>query len=252
MGKEIQALKAFHNSKPNDASIVPKVMSYGMFNNIVEGKKNLYSFYVMPKYGKDIEQYFQFQKKKLSLQSIIALGIKVIDMLEMVHNSGYIYGDLKLDNILIGDGQTLPKDTGNGIKSDNCFQNVSLNLIDFGFATKFLDKQGNHNPETHMDLFQGNLIFSSIGQLSFRSTSRRDDLISLAYMISYLLHEGHLLGFDPEVPQKQMECYNDILSRKKAASCEDLCGQHTFLLAFFEEIFQLGYDDTPDYFWLRF
>jgi hypothetical protein len=49
-----------------------------------------------------------------------------------------------------------------------------------------------------------------------------------------------------------MECYNDLLSRKSKASVEDLCGNHKFLLPFFEEIFQLSFDDTPDYFWLRF
>lgn len=36
--------------------------------------------------------------------SVIHLGMKVIDILETVHNSGYIYGDLKLDNILVGNG----------------------------------------------------------------------------------------------------------------------------------------------------
>jgi hypothetical protein len=87
--------------------------------------------------------------------------------------------------------------------------------------------------------------------MNFRQISRKDDLISLAYMLSYLLHEGTLLGYDPEIPQKQMECYNDLLSRKQRASCSDLCGNFLFLLPFFEEIFQLAYDDTPDYFWLR-
>ena len=73
-------------------------------------------------------------------------------------------------------------------------------------------------------------------------------------MMSYLLNGGLLLGFDPEKRQSQMECFNDILARKKKASPSDLCGnvQDPSILTFFEEVFQLGYDDTPDYFWLRF
>jgi serine/threonine protein kinase len=59
MGKEIQALKAFHGSKPKEGAAVPHVLAYGMFSNIVDRKKNLYSFYVMPRYGKDIESFFQ-------------------------------------------------------------------------------------------------------------------------------------------------------------------------------------------------
>ena len=31
---------------------------------------------------------------------IADLGIKILDILKSVHDSGYIYGDLKLDNIL--------------------------------------------------------------------------------------------------------------------------------------------------------
>lgn len=81
----------------------------------------------------------------------------MIDILEMVHKSGYIYGDLKLDNILAGFGDSLPDGP-----SDNAFSNVSLNLIDFGFATKYLNKEGSHLPEKHIELFQGNLIFSSV------------------------------------------------------------------------------------------
>jgi serine/threonine protein kinase len=157
MGREIQALKAFHTSNPRDRSVVPNVIAYGMFGNIVDGHKTLYSFYVMPKYGKDIDSYFHEQGKKFSLNSIVRLGIKSLDILEQVHNSGYIYGDLKLDNILVGQDETLPSGP-----SDNAFSNISLNLIDFGFATKFVDKESNHLPERHIDMFQGNLIFSSV------------------------------------------------------------------------------------------
>jgi serine/threonine protein kinase len=157
MGREIQALKAFHNSNPRDRNVVPNVLAYGMFGNVVEGQKTLYSFYVMPKYGKDIDSYFHEQGKRFSLQSIVRLGIKVLDVLEQVHNSGYVYGDLKLDNILVGHGETLPN-----ADAENAFANVSLNLIDFGFATKFVDRDGNHLPERHIDMFQGNLIFSSV------------------------------------------------------------------------------------------
>jgi serine/threonine protein kinase len=156
MGKEIQAMKAFHAANPKDGEMVPKVIAYGMFNNIVEGQKNLYSFYIMPRFGKDIETYFTEQDKKFSLSTIVRLGIKMIDILEMVHKSGYIYGDLKLDNILAGFGENLPE------VSDNAFSNVSLNLIDFGFATKYVDQKGSHLPEKHNELFQGNLIFSSV------------------------------------------------------------------------------------------
>jgi serine/threonine protein kinase len=58
----------------------------------------------MPKYGADVDRYFHSMKKDLSIKSIIHLGMETLKILEKVHASGYVYGDLKLDNILIGDG----------------------------------------------------------------------------------------------------------------------------------------------------
>jgi serine/threonine protein kinase len=58
----------------------------------------------MPKLGIDVDQYFNSMRKSLSAKSIIHLGMKVLKILEKVHSSGYVYGDLKLDNILIGEG----------------------------------------------------------------------------------------------------------------------------------------------------
>ena len=75
----------------------------------------------------------------------------------MVHNSGYIYGDLKLDNILAGYGEDMPNSS-----VENVFSKTNLHLIDFGFAAKYVDKNLNHLPERHVELFQGNLIFSSV------------------------------------------------------------------------------------------
>jgi serine/threonine protein kinase len=58
----------------------------------------------MPKYGADVDRYFHSMNKDLSIKSIIHLGMEVLKILQKVHSSGYVYGDLKLDNILIGDG----------------------------------------------------------------------------------------------------------------------------------------------------
>jgi serine/threonine protein kinase len=58
----------------------------------------------MPKYGADVDQYFHSMNKDLSTKSIIHLGMEVLKILQKVHSSGYVYGDLKLDNILIGEG----------------------------------------------------------------------------------------------------------------------------------------------------
>jgi len=63
----------------------------------------------MPKYGANLEQYFNLVGKTLSIPSIMNIGVKVLDLLEQVHNADYIYGDLKLDNLLFGHRDLLPK-----------------------------------------------------------------------------------------------------------------------------------------------
>lgn len=60
------------------------------------------SFYVMPKYGKNLETYFNQYNQRFRPKTILQLGIKMVEIIEKIHLAGYTYNDLKLDNILIG------------------------------------------------------------------------------------------------------------------------------------------------------
>ena len=80
-------------------------------------------------------------------------------------------------------------------------------MIDMGFATRYLDgKTGQHISKKHVDKYRGNLFFSSLNHLNFIKTSRRDDLISLVYLLVYLFNEGNIAtgcqiidNYDPNV-----------------------------------------------------
>jgi hypothetical protein len=73
------------------------------------------------------------------------------------------------------------------------FHNTSINLVDFGFATRYIDEHtGKHLEPQHVDVFRGNMIFSSFNQLNFQRTCRRDDLISLCYYLLFLLNDFKL------------------------------------------------------------
>jgi len=116
----------------------------------------------MPRYGLNLEDCFENMNNRLSRRSTLNLGIKIIDILEKVHAAGYTYNDLKLDNLLIGYRDKLPKK----YTPDNVFENVSVHLIDYGFATRYIDKHtGKHIEDTHVDVFRGNMIFASLNQL---------------------------------------------------------------------------------------
>lgn len=189
LGREIEALKDIKSKEtklgmqyPYD--YVPVILSKGMFilekpsnnpetNNtdfdedselqMSEDKKFL-SFYVMPKYGLNLEQLFTRYNNKFSSKTILQIGIKLVDIIEKIHLAGYTYNDLKLDNILVGD-HTLNEKFMHEVR-----------LIDFGFSARFQSKSGTHIEETEVDVFRSNMIFATINQFEFRMTSRRDDL----------------------------------------------------------------------------
>ena len=68
------------------------------------------------------------------------------------------------------------------------FKECSIHLVDFGYASKYLDKDSKHIKEDVVDSFRGNLMFASASSLDFCTTSRKDDLISLCYILIFLLN----------------------------------------------------------------
>lgn len=73
-----------------------------------------------------------------------------------------------------------------------------MTLIDFGLATKYKNEDKTHFKESEMtQTFKGNVHFSSLDQMNFYKTSRKDDLISLFYMMVWLLNNNAFAG-EPE------------------------------------------------------
>lgn len=124
----------------------------------------------------------------------------ILNLFEQIHAAGFVYNDLKLDNLMTDYKCKLPKDS----MEQNVFVETTLNVVDFGFATKYLheeiDEQGNkqviHKPKRNVNFFRGNMVFSSVNQLEFMTTSRRDDLISLCYLLVFLINEGNIPDID--------------------------------------------------------
>ena len=62
-------------------------------------------------------------------------------------------------------------------------------------CSKFQDDNGKHLPDEEMESFYGNLVFASLNTLKFNKPSRKDDLISLCYLLVALLNGGLLPFF---------------------------------------------------------
>jgi serine/threonine protein kinase len=169
------------------------VIDYGLINREEDGESKMYAYLIMPRYSHNLDTWFDKMKFKFSNESILDLAQRLLSVFKEIHSAGYAYNDLKLDNIMVGYGQKLLKVKENEHRSS--FEEMSLHLVDFGYSSKFMRKD-KHISEDSVKSFKGNMMFSSLNQLQFKTPSRRDDMISLCYLISYLLNSGELKDMD--------------------------------------------------------
>ena len=80
----------------------------------------------MTRFGDTLETHME----DLSHLQINQIGIQILIMLEKVHETGFVYNDLKEDNVCVG----IPEESNPNM----------LKLIDFGVSTKYLDDDRNH------------------------------------------------------------------------------------------------------------
>lgn len=83
---------------------------------------------ILEKLGKTLESYLLERNRAFSLKTVCQIGIKLIDILMVIHDLGYLYNDLKLDNVVIGDHNS----------SSNSLHQIKL--VDFGLATRYLNE----------------------------------------------------------------------------------------------------------------
>jgi serine/threonine protein kinase len=76
----------------------PEVVSYGMASH----KECLKAWVIMPRYGYNLEYIAHKINFKLLKASIYDIGTAILTTLEAVHTAGYVYNDLKLDNLMVG------------------------------------------------------------------------------------------------------------------------------------------------------
>lgn len=147
-----------------------------------------------------------------------------------------MYNDLNLENIMTdyqGAGE---------------FNVSSLKLIDFGFATKRNDRQGGTGHQETVSKFRGCVLFSSVNQMNFKTTSPSDDLHSLCYLLVFLLNGGEP-PFKYDKGRSLIERFNSILHLKTETSVADICRNEACkpLQPMVAQVFSLAYGQTPCY-----
>ncbi|GAB2269372.1 Casein kinase 1-like protein hd16 [Dionaea muscipula] len=201
---------------------VPRVHYKGRFGD--------YYIMVMDILGPSLWDVWNNNSHTMSIEMVACIAIEALSILEKMHSRGYVHGDVKPENFLLGAPGTLDE--------------KKLFLVDLGLATKWRDVGGSHvEYDQRPDVFRGTVRYASVHAHLGRTGSRRDDLESLAYTLVFLLrgrlpwqgYQGENKGF--------------LVSKKKMATSPEtlcsLCPQP--FKQFVEHVVNLKFDEEPEY-----
>ena len=157
------------------------------------------------------------------MANICTIGKRLLALFEHIHKAGIVYNDLKPEHIMLTYHDNLPK----AHPENDYLLNCQMHLTNFESASSFKESNGKLKERMHINSFQGNTIFASFNQMSFHSTARCDDLISLSYLLVYLLNSGVPKGLDHIEQSHDLECFMKIFETKSRQTIEDLCSNKT-------------------------
>eukprot|EP00475_Leptophrys_vorax_P045156 TRINITY_DN9296_c0_g1_i1.p1 TRINITY_DN9296_c0_g1~~TRINITY_DN9296_c0_g1_i1.p1 ORF type:complete len:268 (+),score=47.81 TRINITY_DN9296_c0_g1_i1:190-993(+) len=162
---------------------------------------------IMDRLGRNLEELFNLCSRKFSLKTILQLAIQLIDRVEFLHGNRYIHRDIKPSNFLIGANQR---------------DSHVIYMIDLGLSKRFQDpKTQLHIPYRTGKKLTGTPRYASVHTHNGEEQSRRDDLLSLGYMLIYF-SKGELPWQGLKARTKQ-EKYDKIGAIKSLMSLESLC-----------------------------
>lgn len=202
------------------------------------GTEETFNYLITDLLGESIEQLKEKCGGKLKLQTILTIGTQLLNRLESLHELGIIHRDLKPENILIG-------------KSQN---SKTFFLIDFGLSRFYIDNEGNHKPIVFNKKLIGTLRYTSTNIQDGIEASRRDDLISLGYILLYC-YNGSLPwqnNNNNSSLSEKSERIEFIKKTKRDISLIELCKETPYeFLIYMDYCINLKYHEKPNYEYLR-
>ncbi|KAJ0988455.1 hypothetical protein J5N97_006811 [Dioscorea zingiberensis] len=205
--------------------------SHGVPRVHYKGRQGDYYIMVMDMLGPSLWDAWNSSGQAMSADMVSCIAVESISILEKMHSKGYVHGDVKPENFLLGQPATS--------------QEKKLFLVDLGLATKWKDSANGQHVEYDQrpDVFRGTVRYASVHAHLGRTASRRDDLESLAYTLIFL-HRGRLPWQGYQGDNKSFQ----VCKKKMATSPEMLC---CFcpppFKQFLEVVVNMKFDEEPNY-----
>jgi len=207
---------------------------FGFPKLITFGKIKKYNILIETLLGKSLYNIYFKTEKKCNLSDACLIGLQILDRLEYIHSQNLIYRDVKPENFLIG------------IDDPNI-----IYIIDFGLCKKYRSsKTGKHILPKLTKRFNGTISYVSPNVFKGKESSRRDDLISLGYMILYLIRKN--IPKFPFFKDLNRQQYYEILFFKESYDEGKLFkGLPQEINEYINYTKNLKFEQDPDYSFLR-
>uniref|UniRef100_A0A0D9YFK7 non-specific serine/threonine protein kinase n=1 Tax=Oryza glumipatula TaxID=40148 RepID=A0A0D9YFK7_9ORYZ len=196
-----------------------------------KGRQGDYYVLVMDILGPSLWDVWNSVGQTMTPSMVACIAVEAISILEKLHAKGFVHGDVKPENFLLGQPGSPDE--------------KKLFLIDLGLASKWKETpNGQHvDYDQRPDIFRGTIRYASVHAHLGRTGSRRDDLESLAYTLIFLLR-GRLpwQGY-------QGENKSFLVCKKKMATSPDLlcCFCPPPFKLFLESVTNMRFDEEPNY-----
>ncbi|XP_010465212.1 PREDICTED: casein kinase 1-like protein HD16 [Camelina sativa] len=205
--------------------------SHGVPRVHFKGRQGDYYVMVMDMLGPSLWDLWNTSGQAMSSEMVACIAVESLSILEKMHAKGYVHGDVKPENFLLGQPSTS--------------QEKKLFLVDLGLATKWREGGSGQHVEYDQrpDMFRGTVRYASAHAHLGRTASRRDDLESLAYTLIFL-HRGRLPWQGYQGDNKSF-----LVCKKKMATSPDMlcCFCPPPFKQFLEIVVNMKFDEEPNY-----
>jgi serine/threonine protein kinase len=201
---------------------------------------------IIPHYDMSLDKYV-ISRINNKLTDVAYLYKSMIQIIQNVHKHYVVHRDLKPQNFML--------------KGNNLF------LIDFGLATFYVDENGSHKDiGLSKEHLIGSLFYVSYHVHNGYEVTRRDDILSLFYILLFILGEGTVpwnyqtffsntfekthINHPTNIHIKQQKCLNNCLLLMDKYLCVDVVSQpvnQTKLVNYIQYMYELSFMEMPDY-----